>query len=167
MAREIKSVTIESLLSNAEKMGELALAGREDQAIVPAKELTYSPPPTDWEFTADGTAEFKGTKPQVSGKYDVKNLIQDKTYEVYFWVAMNDHVVENPVNLKLQLPNKDYREHNTTLTIYPDNWIAVPVGEFKNIFDDGDITFTFTGKLGNDSWTGLLIKGAIIAMSNK
>lgn len=79
---------------------------------------------------------------------------------------MNNHVVENVVNLKLELPDKDCQIRNATMTIYPNRWMAVLIGEFKNNFDNGDITFTFTGKQGADSWTGLLIKGVIIAKSN-
>ncbi|WOG84838.1 hypothetical protein DCAR_0104023 [Daucus carota subsp. sativus] len=131
--------------------------------VVPAKDLTYANPQS-WKFHGE-TAEFVGKgDPTVHGTYDVKKLDKGLVYEVYFYVTMKDNQVTSPVKLILELPNGTKQEKTEQITLDPLVWKAVSVGKFLNLFQTGDIKFTFSGVTG-DTWKGMLLECVLISPS--
>ncbi|XP_031260933.1 protein PHLOEM PROTEIN 2-LIKE A1-like isoform X2 [Pistacia vera] len=84
---------------------------------------------------------------EVKGKFNTMNLTPATLYQVSFTLMMKDEAQngwEDPVNLKLFLPNETSEVRKEYLNKRPKNqWIEILVGTFTTTYmDSGDIEFS-------------------------
>lgn len=99
---------------------------------------------------------------EVHGNFEIASLSPGKTYEVVFIVKLKDPAYgwEDPVNLRLTLPDGSRQEHKENLMEKPrGKWIEIPAGEFKSSEKVGQIEFSLYEYEGGKWKKGLLIKG--------
>ncbi|XP_031250246.1 protein PHLOEM PROTEIN 2-LIKE A1-like isoform X2 [Pistacia vera] len=103
---------------------------------------------------------------EVKGKFNTMNLTPATLYQVSFTLMMKDEAQngwEDPVNLKLFLPNETSEVRKEYLNKRPKNqWIEILVGTFTTTYmDSGDIEFSMY-EFGKRLKKGIVILGAVI-----
>ncbi|KAL7089674.1 hypothetical protein ACP275_13G198600 [Erythranthe tilingii] len=103
---------------------------------------------------------------EVHGKFEIANLSPGATYEISFVVKLKDPAYgwENPVNLRLTLPDGSKQEHKENLMEKPrGKWIEITAGELKSSAEKaGEMEFSLYEYEGGKWKKGLLIKGVAI-----
>lgn len=103
---------------------------------------------------------------EVHGRFEIANLSPGQLYEIVFVVKLKDPAYgwEDPVNLRLTLPDGSRQEHIENLMEKPrGKWIQIPAGEFKSSGEKvGEIEFSLYEYEGGKWKRGLLIKGVSI-----
>ncbi|XP_060192644.1 lectin-like [Lycium barbarum] len=104
---------------------------------------------------------------EIHGRFNTVRLSPGLIYEVVFIVMLKDPAYgwENPVNLRLILPDGVPQEHTENMVERPrEKWIEIPAGEFMTSADqkNGEIEFYLYEYEGGHWKRGLVIKGAVI-----
>ncbi|CAN4080349.1 unnamed protein product [Withania somnifera] len=104
---------------------------------------------------------------EIHGRFNTVRLSPGLIYEVVFIVMLKDpsYGWENPVNLRLILPDGSRQGHMENMVEKPrEKWIEIPAGEFMTSADqkNGEIEFSLYEYEGGHWKRGLVIKGAVL-----
>ncbi|KAK6797074.1 hypothetical protein RDI58_004775 [Solanum bulbocastanum] len=104
---------------------------------------------------------------EIHGRFNTTKLSPGLIYEVVFIVMLKDPAYgwENPVNLRLILPDGSRQGHTENMVEKPrEKWIEIPAGEFMTSADqkNGEIEFSLYEYEGGNWKKGLVIKGAVL-----
>ncbi|KAK4710667.1 hypothetical protein R3W88_005180 [Solanum pinnatisectum] len=104
---------------------------------------------------------------EIHGRFNTTKLSPGLIYEVVFIVMLKDPAYgwENPVNLRLILPDGSKQGHTENMVEKPrGKWIEIPAGEFMTSADqkNGEIEFSLYEYEGGNWKKGLVIKGAVL-----
>ncbi|PHU25702.1 hypothetical protein BC332_04034 [Capsicum chinense] len=104
---------------------------------------------------------------EIHGRFNTARLSPGLIYEVVFIVMIKDPAYgwENPVNLRLILPDGSRQGHTENMVEKPlEKWIEIPAGEFMTSANqkNGEIEFSLYEYEGGNWKRGLVIKGAVL-----
>ncbi|CAH2046380.1 unnamed protein product [Thlaspi arvense] len=152
--------------------------------LVPARrlEITHSGNPEKWAWSSIYDEPYRAdieiatminvhTLVNINGDFHTMNLTSGTTYEVVFLVSLADSALgwKNPVTLMLKLVSdgSEKKEHDKASCLNDyigDDWVEIPVGEFKAPpkKDDAKIFFSMHQYVDSDPKSGLVVKGVAV-----